>query len=114
VCLLHRPTHVALAIALVLLGRCGGTGQVSLAKLATNQDAYLGKQVSTRGTVEAQSNPNGSRYYVLADAEQDLVILVPNGTARRFAGHEVAVRGRFGFDPHVGRLIRITQISARR
>ena len=46
-------------------------------KLVNNQAAYLGKQVSMSGTVEAERNANGSRYYVLADSEQDLGLLRP-------------------------------------
>lgn len=96
-----------------MLAGCGGGGQTSLANLANNQDAYLGKQVSTSGTVEGQSNGNGSRYYVLTDSEQDLVVLVPSRTARRFVGDAVVVSGRFGFDPHAGRLVRIERIRLR-
>jgi hypothetical protein len=97
---------------LVLAG-CGGSGQTSLAKLANNQDAYLGKQVSTSGRVEAAHNPNGSRYYVLTDPAHDLVVLQPSSEARRFAGDTVVISGRFGFDPHSGRVVHIERISLR-
>lgn len=97
-----------------MLAGCGGGGQTSLAKLANNQDAYLGKEVSTSGRVEAERNPSGSRYYVLADSEQDMVALVPNGAAQRFVGEAVVVTGRFGFDPRAGRVVRIERISLRR
>jgi len=42
---------------------------------------------------------------------QNLVILVPARRARRFAGRDVSVSGRFGFNPHVGRLIRIASVT---
>ena len=102
----------ALTVAALVAG-CGGSGsgRVSLARLAENQDAYLGKTISASGIVERQSNPNGSRYYVLADASQDLVILVPNQTASRYAGEHVSVTGRFEMDPHAGRLIHIERIE---
>jgi hypothetical protein len=100
-------------VAVLVLAGCGGGGQTSLAKLANNQDAYLGRQVSTSGSVEAEKNANGSRYYVLADPAQDLVVLVPNRAARRFVGDQVVVTGRFGFEPHAGRVVRIEQISLR-
>jgi len=101
----------ALAAALLFAG-CGGSGSghVSLARLAVNQEAYLGQRLSTSGTVEEQTNVDGSHYYVLADASQNLVILVPSRVARRYAGRRVSVSGRFGFDPHIGRLIRIGRI----
>ncbi len=64
--------------------------------------------------MQQQRNPIGSRYYVLSDREQDLVVLQPNRLARRYLGRSVSVRGRFGFNPRVGRLLRIEQISPRR
>lgn len=100
-------------LPVLILAGCGGSGQTSLAKLANNQDAYLGKQISTSGRVEVERDANGSRYYVLTDPEQDLVELLPAGTARRFVGDAVVVRGRFGFDPHSGRVLRIERISLR-
>lgn len=69
--------------------------------------------ITTSGTVEAQRNTNGSRYYVLADARQDLVVLRPSTTARRFAGDMVVVSGRFGFDPQSGRTVQVVRISRR-
>ena len=102
----------SLATAL-LFAACGGaSGQVTLARLAENQDSYLGKRVSTSGTVEAQTNADGSRYYVLTDAEGDLVALLPDRLARRYDDRRVSVDGRFGFDPKAGRLIRIGRISS--
>lgn len=98
-------------IVVVGVSACGGSGPVSLARLAGNQDAYVGKEVTTSGRVEEQTNVDGSHYYVLADRAQDLVILVPAGRARRFAGRNVSVSGRFGFNPRAGRLIRIARIS---
>src|SRR5712691_7556390 len=82
-----------------VLGGCGGGGgSVALAKLAANQDAYVGKRVTTAGTVEVQTNTNHSRYYVLADRAQDLVILTPARIAHRYVGTHVTVTGRFAFD----------------
>lgn len=92
-----------------LVAGCG-SGSVPLARLTSNQDAYIGKEVRTSGRVEQQTNVDGSHYYVLTDSAQNLVILVPFRRARRYAGREVSLSGRFGFDPHVGRLIRIASI----
>ncbi len=85
-----------------------------LSRLASNQDAYIGKEVRTSGRVEEQTNVDGTRYYVLADPAQDLVVLVPARRARPYAGRAVSVTGRFGFDPHIGRLVRIAVITASR
>ena len=103
-----------LVVVPLLAAACGGGGQTSLAKLAANQDAYIGRQVSTSGVVEQQTTTNGSRYYVLTDEAQDLVILQPNRAARPYTGRSVTVRGRFRFNPRVGRLIQIEQISPHR
>jgi hypothetical protein len=100
-------------IALTLLAGCGGSGAISLAKLATNQDAYFGKQVATSGLVEEQGSGN-SHYFVLADRQQDLVALEPERLVRRYRGEQVSVRGLFRFEPQVGRLIQVKQISALR
>ena len=97
-------------LALLTLAGCGGHGALSLAQLASNQDAYVGKEVSTAGLVEEQTNADGSRYYVLADPQQDLVALRP---ARRVHRYRVKVRGRFGVDPRAGRVIRVEQIAGR-
>jgi len=97
------------ALAALAAG-CGGSGQPSLAKLASDQTAYVGKEVSTAGVVERQRSGNGSAYYVLADPAQDLVLLEPAATARRYAGEQVTVHGRFELDPHQGRVIRLMSI----
>lgn len=109
----HHSLSVLVALPL-LAAACGGGGQTSLAKLAANQDAYIGKQVSTSGLVEQQTNTGGARYYVLTDQAQNLVILQPNRAARPYAGRSVTVRGRFAFNPRAGRLIQIEQIAPQR
>jgi len=105
---------VAIAAALTLtVAGCGGSGQPTLAKLAANQDAYAGKQVTVSGRVEEQANADGSHYYLLSDPAQDLVELLPAGRARPDRGRDVTVSGRFAVDSHVGRLIRIATIKPR-
>lgn len=111
-----RPRAIALLVAALplLSAGFGGGGQTSLAKLATNQDAYFGKRVATSGVVELETNANGSHYYVLTDGAGDLVALEPNGVARRYVGRMVAVRGTFALDPRIGRLITIARIDPSR
>ncbi len=105
-CLLFLP----LAALLFLLAGCG-SDQISLAKLAANQAAYVGKEVTSSGVVEKQKNPKGAPYYVLADAQQNLVLLEPVARVRRYRGEHVTVRGRFEFDPRQGRSIRVVVIN---
>ncbi len=90
---------------------CGGAGLTSLAKLANNQDAYAGTRISTTGVVEQERNPDGSRYYVLTDRTQDLVILQPNQKARPYLRRSVRVTGLFQVNPKRGRTIRIQRIT---
>jgi hypothetical protein len=105
-----RRAAPILAVAALAAG-CGGHGALSLAQLASNQDAYVGKEVSTAGVVEVQTNADGSHYYVLADPQQDLVGLRPASRVARYRGRRVRVRGRFSVDRRAGRLIRVEQIA---
>lgn len=106
----------AALIAALALAACGGTGRSDaqpspLSDLAQNQDAYVGKTVSTSGSVERQRNTDGTAYYVLTDAQQDLVILQPASRAKPYVGRAVVVTGRFEVDPTAGRVIRLQQIK---
>lgn len=104
---------LAAASALAACGGGGGSGDRSaaLSDLAQNQAAYAGTTVSTSGTVRRERNADGSRYYVLADPQQDLVVLRPGSRAARYVGRPVSVTGRFGIDPRAGRVIRLRQIA---
>ena len=110
---LRALAALAAATTVLAAAGCGGSSQPTLAKLANNQDAYAGKEVTVSGRVEEQANANGSHYYVLSDPAQDLVELVPAARARPDRGREVTVSGRFAVDPHVGRLIRVVTIKRR-
>ena len=110
---LRASAAFAAATTVLIVAGCGGSGQPTLAKLANNQDAYAGKEVTVSGRVEEQANANGSHYYVLSDPAQDLVELVPAARARPDRGREVTVSGRFAVDPHVGRLIEVVTIKRR-
>lgn len=113
----NSPLRISAALAaaatLLIVAGCGGSGQPTLAKLAANQDAYAGKEVTVSGRVEKQANANGSHYYVLSDPAQDLVELLPAARARPDRGRDVTVSGRFAIDPHLGRVIRIVTITRR-
>lgn len=110
---LRASAALAAATTVLVVAGCGGSSQPTLAKLANNQDAYAGKEVTVSGRVEEQANANGSHFYVLSDPAQDLVELVPAARARPDRGRDVTVSGRFAIDAHVGRLIRIVTIKRR-
>lgn len=100
------------ALGLAACGGGGGSGRQTavLSDLAQNQEAYIGKTVSTSGSVERQRNTDGTPYYVLTDAQQDLVGLWPPRRAKPYVGRSVVVTGRFEVDPTAGRVIRLQQI----
>lgn len=111
-CPLAQRCLLAAALAALLLPLAGcGSGQTPLAKLAAYQASYVGKEATSSGTVEEQKNLKGAPDYVLADAEQNLVLLEPVARVRRYRGEHVTVRGRFELNPRQGRLIRITIIN---
>jgi len=104
------PLTLCLAPVILVLAGCG-SGETPLAKLASNQAAYVGKEMTTSGIVEKQTTAKGVPYYVLADGDQNLVLLEPATRVRRYRGESVTVRGRFELDPHQGRLIRVVAIN---
>lgn len=104
---------VALVVAFLLAG-CGGSGRVSLAKLAERQQAFAGKRIETQGVVREERDPSGVSYFVLSDRAGDLVGLKPRAKAEAYAGEQVDVRGRFEVEPGFGRMILITSIVPRR
>ena len=97
-----------LAVAALAAG-CGGHGALSLAQLTSNQDAYVGKEVSTAGVVQEQTNADGSHYYVLADPQQDLVALRP---ASRVPGYRQLISAQPGPMPRRPSNIMTGQASA--
>jgi len=106
---IHRAllwTFIALACA-----GCGHNPSVTLAQLAQSQQDYIGQQVLTRGTVRQERNPDGSSYYVLADAHGALVGLDPAQKVRPFQGRSVQVGGLFEVQPGFGRVIHVVFIA---
>lgn len=90
----------------------GGTKQVSLAQLAENQEVYDAEQVSTSGVIREERGGYGDSTFLLSDGRGDLVELEPAGKAAPYVGRRVAVSGRFELDPHLGRVIEDSRISA--
>ena len=98
------------AIALAAAG-CGGSGRIPLETLAAKQQAYVGKRVTTSGTVLQEHDPSGKTYYVLGGAGGSLVGLLPAKRAARYVDAHVVVSGVFRIVPGFGRAIRVSRIE---
>lgn len=81
---------------------------VSLATLATQEDAYKGKLVRTRGVVRTFEPP---RHYWIEDDHPNRVALEPEELVAPLVGQEVGVVGRFDFNDRKGRVIEIKEIA---
>jgi hypothetical protein len=96
---------------LMTLAACTGGGDrpvdVSLAKLAADEEVYDGKLVRTRGVVRTFESP---RHYWIEDRYPNRVALEPEDVVAVLVGQEVQVVGRFGFDDRKGRVIEVTEI----
>lgn len=83
---------------------------VGLADIVREQHQFLGAEVRTQGTVRRFVDASGP-YFVLEDSEQDRVELLPASLIMPFLGARIAVDGRFGFDDHEGRFIRVERVT---
>ncbi len=114
---LSRRSRIARALAaatlILAVGCAGGSTQteVSLARLATDEQAYLGETVQAVGTVRVFGEDASARHYVIEDDQQHRVALVPGQEAVSFVGQRVKVVGRFDFSDTSGRLIRVDSIE---
>ena len=81
---------------------------VSLATLATYQEAYQGKQVRTEGVVRMFEPP---RHCGIEDDQSTRVALEPVARVAPLLGWEVRVVGRFRFDDRMGRVIEVKEIA---
>jgi len=88
-----------------------GPEDVSLAQLATRQEAYDGHQVHTRGVVRKLQDIAGPYYYVIEDADQHDAELQPGSSAADYEGRQVEVVGLFHFSERSGRSITIDQMD---
>lgn len=100
---------VLLLSGLLVDCRSRSAATVSLAQLAAKQDAYAGRLVDTIGTVRSFLDAS-SRYYVIEDAHQNRVELLPGRLVSRYVGRRVEVTGKFEFDERSGRFIAIEEI----
>lgn len=104
---------VALAFVVSMLAACGADGDspvdVSLATLATQEDAYKGKPVRTRGVVRTFESP---RHYWIEDDVPNRVAVEPEELVAPLVGQEIGVVGRFDFDDTKGRIIKIKEIAS--
>ena len=114
------PMTALTSIALTILAAYGaiqltrsGPQQVSLQTLVLDQPQYVGREITTHGTVRGFTDPDGSSYYMLTDGEQDRVIIHPEAAAAPYARRRVTITGTFRFDPRLGRILRARQIHPR-
>lgn len=106
---------LALGVALLAPG-CGDQppNAVSLATLVAEADGFDGRLVLTTGVVrEFDETEALEPHFVIEDAAQNRVQLMPNAAAQPYVDAEVAVVGVFTFDEETGRRIEVDGIERR-
>lgn len=115
--------HASLLVLLVLLGACGlfGPESVQLRELAIHAEDYDGTTVETVGLVrefgaageEDDDGDDGDvvHHFVIEDADQNRVEVLPPEAAEPFVGQPVRIVGEFDFDPNRGRAIHVEEIT---
>lgn len=101
-------------VGVFLIAACsGGTPvEVPLAHLVAEQETYDGQALTTEGTVVAVRDfATADDYFVLQDAAENRVRLVPDEAAAPHDGDTVAVTGSFRFDEQSGRHLTVEQIN---
>ncbi|MDP8931139.1 MAG: hypothetical protein M3O70_21840 [Actinomycetota bacterium] len=111
------PLSGAIAAATLILAVACAAGrstptEVSLARLATDEQAHLGETVQAVGTVRVFGDDATARHYVIQDDQQHRIALVPGQEAASFVGQRVKVVGRFDFSDTSGRLIRVDRVDS--
>ena len=108
-----RRIGAAALVAVGLLGACAGPVDASLADLVFDTESYVGREVRVTGTVVAFDEADGAlqRHIVIEDERNNRVQLEPIEAAEPHIGSQVEVTGRFRFDPSVGRILDVSEIS---
>ena len=102
-------------VAAIFLAACSGATavEVPLAQLVAEQESYDGQTVVTEGTVAAvRDSPSADAYFVLQDAADHRVRLLPDEAAAPHEGDNVVVTGVFRFRQQSGRDLRVDGINA--
>jgi hypothetical protein len=107
-----RRAAAALPAAMVL-GACGGPVGTTLEELTFDTASYEGRDVSVTGIVVEFDESDGAleRHIVIEDSRNNRVQLEPLEVAEPFVGSAVEVTGAFRFDPSVGRILEVEDIS---
>lgn len=107
-----RPRRLVAAALAVALAACG-TPTVPLEELAVEAEQYDGQEVTTHGVVAEYGEDDGAveRHFVIQDADDNRVRLVPDGSAEEHVGSPVEVSGTFDYDQTRGRSLRIDSIE---
>lgn len=106
----RRIACVAALVGPLTTGCAGGPTEVSLTRLAQEQDAFSGDEITTSGTVRKFEDARGS-YFVLEDESRNRVALSPTSMVAGLVGEEILVTGNFEVRPGFGRVIEIERIS---
>jgi hypothetical protein len=113
----RRVLIVALALGVgLLVPGCGDQppNAVSLATLVAEADAFDGRLVLTAGVVREFDETDAlEHHFVIEDAAQNRVQLMPNSAVQPHVDAEVAVVGVFTFDEETGRRIEVDGIERR-
>jgi hypothetical protein len=105
-----RSATLVLTFGLVLAptGCSSAPAAVPLAELASEQEAWDGREVVVHGTVRSFDDP---LHYWVEDADAHRVELVPHDGLDVLVGHEVVVEGRFTFREGEGRRLQVARLS---
>lgn len=101
------------SLLLLLLGGCRSQGQVvPLSELVAHQMSYQGDDLAVRGSIVAFGAGAG-QYFVIQDAHQNRVEVLPTSRVARYRGSRVTVEGTFHADQTRGRWIWLHNVAAR-
>ncbi|MGH2719218.1 MAG: hypothetical protein ACRDJU_11635, partial [Actinomycetota bacterium] len=106
-----RAVVGGLPLLLLLGSGCRRSAQaVPLSVLAANQGSYQGQAVVVHGAIVTFTDASG-QYFVIQDAHQDRVEIVPSTRIAPYAGRRVTVEGTFHTDESAGRWIQLGSVS---
>lgn len=83
---------------------------MTLSRLVTDQERYVGDRVTVTGKVVSFEEPDGTESFGLEDTGQNRVLLLPSRIGEPHVGQLVKVTGRFEFEPGLGRTLWVEEI----
>lgn len=109
-----RVLTALLGVVTALLAACGAPAQVALPELVHDTESFDGRVIVVQGVVRAFGAPNTrvQPHFVIQDADDNRVQLLPGDAAEPHVGSAVEVTGTFEFDDERGRLLTIDTIES--